>query len=76
MRLYFIIIIIFMDWAMFRMFRPLGQYVGPFILTLGVLWLVFFFSWMLKCSTESACLPFSEWNVFTVIWILELCYFD
>jgi hypothetical protein len=74
MRLYFIIT--FMGYAILRLFRPLEQYAGPSILTVGVLCFVFFLGWILKCSSETACLSFAERDIFTVIWILELYYID
>jgi hypothetical protein len=73
MRLYFFII--FMDYAILRLFRPLEQYVGLDILTVGVLCFVSFLGWMLK-SSESACLSFAEWDILTVTWILESYFFD
>jgi hypothetical protein len=61
---------------MFGAFRPLEEYVGPSIATLGALPFVVFLDCMLTFTSESACLSFVELEVSTVIWILEFYYLD
>jgi hypothetical protein len=48
---------------MHGLFRPLEEYVGPSILTVGILRFVFFSGCMLELPSESACLPFLERDI-------------
>jgi hypothetical protein len=63
-------IIIFMKWAVFGLFRALEEYVGPSTLAVGVLYFVSFSGYMLVFSSESACRPFVARDIPIVIWIL------
>jgi hypothetical protein len=58
---------------MLGLFRPLEEYVGPSILTVGALCFVVLLGCMLTFSLESVCLPFVKRDV---IWILECYYLD
>jgi hypothetical protein len=49
------------------LFRPLYEHATPSILTVGVLYFVFFLGCMLEFSSESARLPFAARNVSSVI---------
>jgi hypothetical protein len=55
--------------------RPLEKYVGLSIFNVGILFFVFFFSCVLKFSSEFVCFLFVERGISTVIWILEFYYF-
>jgi hypothetical protein len=70
-----IIIIIFMDYASSLLFRPLEEYVGPSILTVGTLCFVLFLGCILKLFRNS-CLPIVERDIPTVICILEFYYLE
>jgi uncharacterized membrane protein YoaK (UPF0700 family) len=55
--LYFLVIVIFMDWAIRGLFRPSEEYTDPAILTVSVPCFVLFLSCILEFSSESVCLP-------------------
>jgi hypothetical protein len=56
---------------MLSLFLPFEEYVGPTVLTVGVLYFVFLLSCMLTFSLEFVCLPFVEHDLSTVIGMLE-----
>jgi hypothetical protein len=67
---------VFTDQAMLGLFRPDEKHVSPTILTAGALGFFDVLGCMLKFSLESACLPFLEHDISTMIWILECYYLD
>jgi hypothetical protein len=52
---------------MLCLFLPLEEYARPFILTMVVLCFVFFGSFLLEFSSESACCPFVARDIYIVI---------
>jgi hypothetical protein len=69
----FVVVIIFVfltDSAMFSPFRPLEEYAGPSILTVGALCFFFFLSVKIF-SSEFVCFPFVERDICSVTRILE-----
>jgi hypothetical protein len=60
---------------MLGLFRPLYEYAGPSILTVGVLCFIFILACMLEFSLESASLPFVVRDISSVICILDF-YLD
>jgi hypothetical protein len=61
---------------MLGLFHPLEEYVGPSIITVGILCFVVLLGGMLTFSFEFVGLTFAERGVFTVMWILEFNYLN
>jgi hypothetical protein len=59
---------------MLGLFRPLAEYGGPYIVTVGALYFVCFLRCILKVSSESICLQFVERDIPSLIWILRFYY--
>jgi hypothetical protein len=56
---------------MHGLFRPLEEYAGPTILTVGSLRFIFFSRCMFELSSGSAYIPFLERDISIVNWILD-----
>jgi hypothetical protein len=70
------IIIIFRDYVMRGLFRPLEEYACPSILDVVYLCFIFLLGCMLEFSSVSACVPFVACDICTVIRNLKFQHLD
>jgi hypothetical protein len=71
-----VIITTIMHKAMFGIFCPLEEYVGPSILTVGALCFVVLVGHVYTFSLEFIYLPFVERGISNVIWIFKFYFLD